>query len=157
MRPGRFAAPPADGGAGGGGAFLAAGHRRAWRADRDGGYTSWRALGSLAALPGSSYGTLLLFKLAALGLLLWLGMWSRSAVRRRSTVRHQYAIPAGVGRRTRLSPGPAQEELVTRTQLRRSIRIELILGALILALTSALTATARPSAVPAPPAASQIR
>ena len=46
-------------------------------------YQAWRGLGSWAALPGSSYGTLLVFKLALIGLLLWLGALSRSAVRSR--------------------------------------------------------------------------
>lgn len=116
-----------------------------------GSYTAWRGLGSLAALPGSAYGTLLLFKLAALGLLLWLGMWSRSAVRRRSAVPRQQSAFA----RARPASRTGQEELVTRAQLRRSIQIEMALGAVILALTSALAATSRPAAAPTPPAATQ--
>jgi copper transport protein len=46
-------------------------------------YQAWRGLGSLAALPGSSYGALLVFKLAVIGVLLWFGALSRASVQRR--------------------------------------------------------------------------
>jgi copper transport protein len=48
-----------------------------------GGYQAWRGVGSLDALAGSRYGTLLVFKLAFVGILLWLGAMSRSVVQRR--------------------------------------------------------------------------
>ncbi|QNP75889.1 copper resistance protein CopC/CopD [Streptomyces roseirectus] len=45
-------------------------------------YQSWRGLGSLTALTESSYGRILLAKLAAVVVLLAVGAWSRGAVRR---------------------------------------------------------------------------
>jgi len=51
-------------------------------------YQAWRGVGSLSALAGSSYGRLLVFKLAAIGVLLWFGAMSRSVVQRR------YVTPA---------------------------------------------------------------
>ncbi|WP_416973634.1 copper resistance protein CopC [Streptomyces sp. 4F14] len=45
-------------------------------------YQSWRGLGSLSALTESSYGRILLAKLAAVVVLLAVGAWSRGAVRR---------------------------------------------------------------------------
>jgi copper transport protein len=45
-------------------------------------YQAWRGLGSIEALSGSTYGKLLLFKVVGIGVVLWLGALSNSAVRR---------------------------------------------------------------------------
>ncbi|MFE2727637.1 copper resistance CopC/CopD family protein [Kitasatospora sp. NPDC059327] len=98
-------------------------------------YRAWREVGSVAALTGTTYGTLLVFKLAVLGVLLWLGATSRSVVRRR------------FGRTAGGSGGRGHEP--ARRLLRWSLGTEIALVAVVLALTSVLVATppgARPEA-----------
>lgn len=56
-------------------------------------YQSWRGLGSWAALTDTTYGRLLLAKLAAVALLLVAGAWSRQTLRKGTTVRVQTATP----------------------------------------------------------------
>jgi copper transport protein len=114
-------------------------------------YQAWQGLGSLAALPGSGYGRLLVFKLAVIALLLWFGAMSRSAVQRR------YVLPAtahgpggagGVGRTgdrgrsaRRTARAELERDLTTRGLLRRSVRIEVGVAVVVLGLTSVLVAT----------------
>jgi copper transport protein len=97
-------------------------------------YQAWRGLGSWAALPGSRYGTLLVFKLALIGLLLWLGAMSRSAVRRR------YLSPAGSGAR-KPTRAVREEEQRDRALLHRFVRAEATLVVVVLGVTSLLVAT----------------
>jgi len=134
-------------------------------------YQAWRGVGSVAALAGSSYGRLLVFKLAAIGVLLWFGAMSRSLVRRRyvhsavSTVVEKELALAGTGGR-RGPGGPSrgsrrteraerEQELLARRQLGWSVRIEVAIGLAVLAITALLVATppgARPAAaLPAAP------
>jgi len=105
-------------------------------------YQAWRGLGSLAALPGSAYGKVLVFKLSAVVLLVWLGAMSRAMVRRRYLV----------------SPKPRVAAQAT-ADLRRSVRMEVAVASVVLGLTSVLVATppaARPDTPPAPPAPSDV-
>ena len=81
-------------------------------------YQAWRGLGSWAALPGSSYGTLLVFKLALIGLLLWLGALSRSAVRSRYLAA---AVPPMLAS-ARTSPGALMRGLPSSLRSLRSLR-----------------------------------
>lgn len=99
-------------------------------------YRAWREVGSVAALTGTTYGTLLVFKLAVMGVLLWLGATSRSVVRRR------------FGRSTDGAGGGRGDEPARRL-LRWSLGTEIAMVAVVLALTSVLVATppgARPQA-----------
>src|SRR5690606_688229 len=57
-------------------------------------YVAWRRVGSLDGLIGTAYGRLLAVKLAAIGVLLWLGGLSRSVVRRRYATIDAAAVDA---------------------------------------------------------------
>lgn len=108
-------------------------------------YVAWRRVGTLDALLGTDYGRLLAFKLAALGVLLWLGAMSRSVVQRR------YAQPAEpppelaeatVSRSKRRAARAAQEQVGTaRRELHQSVRLEVGAGIAVLAVASVLVAT----------------
>jgi len=109
-------------------------------------YVAWRRVGTLEALLGTPYGRLLAFKLATMGLLLWLGSMSRSVVQRR------YAIPDGpvpaeadLARASRSKRRAArdadQQEQVARAQLRGSVRLEAGTAVAVLAIASVLVAT----------------
>ncbi|MFJ8110065.1 copper resistance CopC/CopD family protein [Streptomyces sp. NPDC096132] len=52
-------------------------------------YQSWRGLGSVSALTGTTYGRVLLAKLAAVAVLLAAGAWSRATVTRQTNVTRQ--------------------------------------------------------------------
>jgi copper transport protein len=86
---------------------------------------------------------LLAFKLAALGVLLWLGAMSRSIVQRR------YAAPmpepdeaeAAIRSKRRAVRAAQLQERVTRTQLGQSVRLEAATAVAVLAVASVLVAT----------------
>lgn len=113
-------------------------------------YQSWRGLGSWAALTGTSYGRLLLFKLAAVLVLLGAAGLSRQWTARlvtvgaESVVREQERVPEPVGG----PPLPAPEKAADapgddgyRRGLRRSVAIEITVGVVVLVLTTVLTGT----------------
>ncbi|KUN24440.1 transporter [Streptomyces antibioticus] len=113
-------------------------------------YQSWRGLGSWAALTGTSYGRLLLFKLAAVLVLLGAAGLSRQWTARLVTVdaenvvREQERVPEPVGG----PPLPAPEKTVDapgddgyRRGLRRSVAVEITVGVVVLVLTTVLTGT----------------
>jgi copper transport protein len=79
---------------------------------------------------GSTYFSLLVFKIGAFGLLIWLAALSRSAVRR------QLVAPAG-GRKG--AARQARQDMLTR--LRVSVRWEVGIAVVVLGLTAALVAT----------------
>lgn len=85
---------------------------------------AWRELAEFG--PGTEYFTLLIFKVALFGLLLWLASLSRAYVRRRSPVSR------GTARR------PARRGVLTG--LRRSVAWEAGIATVVLALTAALVA-----------------
>jgi copper transport protein len=134
-------------------------------------YQAWRGVGSLAALAGSGYGRLLVFKLGAVGVLLWFGAMSRSLVQRRYVHRAVSTVATpelvAVGASSRRGPGQSrgsrrteraerEQEHLARRQLGWSVRIEVAIGLAVLAITSLLVATppgARPAAAAAAPAA----
>ncbi|AZP23407.1 transporter [Streptomyces aquilus] len=113
-------------------------------------YQSWRGLGSWAALTGTSYGRLLLFKLAAVLVLLGAAGLSRQWTARlvtvdaESVVKERERVPEPVGG----PPLPAPEKTADapgddgyRRGLRRSVAVEITVGVVVLVLTTVLTGT----------------
>jgi copper transport protein len=88
---------------------------------------AWREIATSGV--GTEYFALLVFKVGAFGLLLWLAALSRSAVRNRLAV--------GAAKR-RGATRQAQQDMLTR--LRASVRWEVVIAAVVLALTAALVA-----------------
>jgi copper transport protein len=113
-------------------------------------YRSWIEVGSPGALVGTGYGKLLVFKLAALGVLLWFAAMSRSVVRRRYAARVDRVVEPdlvavgthGASRPSRRhARAAAEQELLARKQLRWTVGAEAGIAVVVLALTSALVAT----------------
>ncbi|MCX5410015.1 copper resistance protein CopC/CopD (plasmid) [Streptomyces sp. NBC_00335] len=126
-------------------------------------YRAWRGVGSVQALTGTSYGTLLVLKLAAVGVLVWGGALSRSVVRRRYAATPAAAVTekvlAAVGGPSapaasatgRTTPrAEAERERSARRQLRWSLRVEVAFAVVVLAFTAVLVATP-PGSRPAAP------
>ncbi|AZQ35859.1 transporter [Streptomyces cyaneochromogenes] len=124
-------------------------------------YQSWRGLGSWGALTGTTYGRLLILKLAAVGLLLGAAAVSRRWTARLATadaeeeaetvVREKVPeavggppLPEASGDRPEGS-APVDDEparhLTHRRALRRSVLAEVAVGAAVLAVTTILTST----------------
>ncbi|MCL8014549.1 copper resistance protein CopC [Streptomyces sp. AS02] len=122
-------------------------------------YQSWRGLGSWDALTGTTYGRLLILKLAAVGLLLGAAAVSRRWTARLATadadaeavVREKVPeavggppLPGAPGDRPEGS-APVHDEparhLTHRRALRRSVLAEVAVGAAVLAVTTVLTST----------------
>jgi copper transport protein len=115
-------------------------------------YQAWRRVGSIDALADSGYGRLLLFKVAAIGLLLWLGALSNSAVRRgylRATRGDAQAVSRS---RRRAARTEERQEAQVRAGLRRSVRAEVAIAAAVLGVTSVLVSTPPGARAQAPPA-----
>lgn len=113
-------------------------------------YQSWRGLGSWAALTGTSYGRLLLFKLTAVVVLLGAAGLSRQWAARlvtvdaESVVRVSERVPEPVGGPALPAPEkPAQapDDGGYRRGLRRSVAVEVTVGVVVLMLTTVLTGT----------------
>jgi copper transport protein len=103
-------------------------------------YVAWRRVGSIDALLGTPYGRLLAFKIAAMGVLLWLGAMSRSVVQRR----YALTLPGTDARnrsQRRAAKAAVEQELAARSQLRTSVRMEVGAAVAVLALASVLVAT----------------
>ncbi|HEY9388766.1 MAG TPA: copper resistance protein CopC [Mycobacteriales bacterium] len=112
-------------------------------------YAAWREVRSLSALSGTEYGKLLIFKLAAFGVLMALAVMSRSTVQRRYVVPVTRAAAAQAPPR----PGPAggvsrkaqreqeEQERSALGALRQSVRLEAGIVAGVLAVTALLVAT----------------
>ncbi|MEV0207792.1 copper resistance protein CopC [Streptomyces sp. NPDC050788] len=111
-------------------------------------YQSWRGLGSFAELTGTTYGRLLLAKLAAVALLLAAAGLSRRWTARlvgadaRTVVRERVPEPVGG------PPSAAAEEPAApvtgndgRRNLRRSVLAEVAVGAVVLVITTVLGGT----------------
>ncbi|MEW2129327.1 copper resistance CopC family protein [Streptomyces sp. NPDC005435] len=118
-------------------------------------YQSWRGLGSWQALTGTSYGRILLAKLAAVTLLLlaaaWSRVWTANLARPVAAERVRVPVPEGAGERVRLpegagaptvseAPEPVAPSLML-TYLRRSVLAEAAVGVVVLVLTTLLTST----------------
>ncbi|WP_371558175.1 copper resistance protein CopC [Streptomyces longwoodensis] len=127
-------------------------------------YQSWRGLGTLTALTDTSYGRLLLAKLAAVTVLLMAADWSRRWVgeRARSATpaerKEELRMPQPVGATRTETPapdglverppeagttltGPPSDGEAHRRALRRSVLVEVLVAAVVLALTTVLTGT----------------
>jgi len=122
-------------------------------------FHAWRGVGSIAALAGSAYGTLLVYKLAAVAVLLWLGLLSRSVVRRRYVLPVVRAAAPVASRSVRRAERDQREQdLLVRHRLRWSVRLEVLIGLAVLAVTAMLVSTPpatrggppEPAAAPAP-------
>ncbi|MET7480522.1 copper resistance protein CopC [Streptomyces sp. NPDC005648] len=113
-------------------------------------YQSWRGLGSWSALTGTTYGRLLLVKLAAVVLLLTVAGQSRRwtarlvAVPAETVVRERVPEPVGGGPSLPGPEAPAREAGTVdrhRRALRRSVLAEVAVGVLVLVVTTVLTGT----------------
>jgi copper transport protein len=111
-------------------------------------YQSWRGLGSFAELTGTTYGRLLLAKLAAVVLLLAAAGLSRRWTARlvgadaRTVVRERVPEPVGgpPSAAAEEPPGPAGGD-DGRRNLRRSVLAEVAVGVVVLVITTVLGGT----------------
>ncbi|MGV9337100.1 copper resistance CopC/CopD family protein [Streptomyces sp. NPDC003688] len=106
-------------------------------------YQSWRGLGSWQALTGTSYGRILLAKLAAVTLLLLAAAWSRvwTASLARPVAAAPVRVLEGAGAPA-VSPAPEPvSPSLTLTYLRRSVLAEAAVAVVVLVLTTLLTST----------------
>ncbi|MEU3890639.1 copper resistance protein CopC [Streptomyces sp. NPDC029041] len=124
-------------------------------------YQSWRGLGSLSALTGTSYGRLLLAKLAGVAVLLLAARYARRWTARiaaptavtRVPVQERVPQPAGApaehdgpeepGTPDRAPQEPAASggDFDLRRRLRRSVLVEVAVAAVVLMITTVLTGT----------------
>ncbi|MFI7401322.1 copper resistance CopC/CopD family protein [Streptomyces sp. NPDC049541] len=111
-------------------------------------YQSWRGLGSWSALTGTTYGRLLVAKLAAVVLLLAAAGLSRRWTARLVTADAETAVrervpepvggpPAAAGE----EPAAPAAEGASRRNLRRSVLAEVAVGVVVLVLTTVLSST----------------
>ncbi|MGW4492669.1 copper resistance CopC/CopD family protein [Streptomyces sp. NPDC004376] len=106
-------------------------------------YQSWRGLGSWQALTGTSYGRILLAKLAAVTLLLLAAAWSRvwTASLARPVTAERVRVLEGAGApAVSEAPEPVSPSLML-TYLRRSVLAEAAVAVVVLVLTTLLTST----------------
>ncbi|BDH02976.1 transport integral membrane protein [Streptomyces seoulensis] len=101
-------------------------------------YQSWRGLGTWQALTETTYGRVLLAKLAAVGLLLAAAAWSRRWTARLAVPAAKILEPAGGPALP--APAVADAPLPFR-HLRRSVLAEAAVGVVVLVLTTLLTST----------------
>lgn len=107
-------------------------------------YVAWRRIGTLDAMLGTDYGRLLAFKLATMGVLLWLGSMSRSVVQRRYAADTAPELPEGTPAsrsKRRAVRAASEQEHTARAQLRGSVRLEVGTAIAVLAVASVLVAT----------------
>ncbi|MGH3344427.1 MAG: copper resistance CopC/CopD family protein, partial [Carbonactinosporaceae bacterium] len=111
-------------------------------------YQALAEVGTFGDLAGGRYGQLLAFKLAAFGLLLWLGAASRSAVARRYLMpavhgdgaeEQQPRHPVRTAKRTRRTEQARDRVVLTR--LRASVAVEALIAVGVLGITAGLVAT----------------
>jgi len=112
-------------------------------------YQSWRQVGSFPALAGTTYGRELMVKLGLVAVALSFGAAARIWVRRHYASSPAASSPVMVYAASAEDPQDPRPP-VTRTEvtpaamrtLRRSVAVEAVIAALILAVTTALVATA---------------
>ncbi|MCH5677689.1 copper resistance CopC/CopD family protein [Streptomyces gilvus] len=112
-------------------------------------YQSWRGLGSWSALTGTTYGRLLLVKLAAVALLLAAAQVSRRWTARlvaagaETVVRERVPQPVGGPSLPAApdAPASAADGSVPRRALRRSVLAEVAVGVVVLVITTVLGGT----------------
>jgi copper transport protein len=107
---------------------------------------AWRQLGSLGAVTSTSYGRILLVKVAVVAVVVGFAAVSRRVVQRRLSGGGLVARPAGPGTDS-LDP-----DVETLGRLRRSVGIELGLSVVVLALAAMLVQAAPARAVAEGPA-----
>lgn len=100
-------------------------------------YQAWSQIGPLPALWSTQYGRLLLLKIAGFLLLIGLGNLSRLAVRRRYAMPVAHALSMSD---TQVAEDAEEDRMLSR--LRRSVAVEVGIGAAVLALTAVLVSTA---------------
>jgi len=123
-----------------------------------GAYASWREVATLPALPGTAYGRLLLVKLGAFVGLLTLGDLGRRWVRRHTRPPRSPRPVAYAATDLAAAPAQAASAGVPRVPdrralrgLRRSVGLELAVGAIVLGVTAVLVAVAPARETYAPP------
>ncbi|MER5749551.1 copper resistance protein CopC [Streptomyces sp. NPDC002088] len=113
-------------------------------------YQSWRGLGSWTTLTGTTYGRLLLLKLAAVTLLLTAASYSRRWTARPAAAAVGERVPemAGGPPLPDPAPDPAPElepelepDVSSARGLRRSVLAEVAVGVVVLVITTVLTGT----------------
>jgi copper transport protein len=111
-------------------------------------YQSWRGLGSWSALTGTTYGRLLLVKLAAVVLLLAVAGLSRRWTARLVTADAETAVRERVPEPVGGPPATTPEEPAvpvtggtSRRNLRRSVLAEVAVGVVVLVITTVLSST----------------
>ncbi|GAA3796242.1 copper resistance protein CopC [Streptomyces coacervatus] len=111
-------------------------------------YQSWRGLGSWSALTGTTYGRLLLVKLAAVVLLLTAAGLSRRWTARLVTADAETAVRERVPEPVGGPPASVAEEPAvptaggtSRRNLRRSVLAEVAVGVVVLVITTVLSST----------------
>jgi copper transport protein len=117
-----------------------------------GGYEAWRLVGSWGALFGTTYGVLVLVKIAGMGVLIGLGYLARRFVYRRLLPAAASAVPAPALASAAAGPASAREafpadadevppRLPSTRALRTSVTIEAAVVAVVLAVTAILVST----------------
>ncbi|RZS36333.1 putative copper export protein [Herbihabitans rhizosphaerae] len=103
-------------------------------------YRVLRDVGSVGELAGSTYGALLVFKIAAVVLVVWFGSMSRAVVRTRFSFRAAGAAAAGGGGRrgNRADRGAGGVPIAS---LRWSVLAEALIVLVVLGVTAVLVAT----------------
>ncbi|MFF4832258.1 copper resistance CopC/CopD family protein [Streptomyces sp. NPDC001315] len=113
-------------------------------------YQSWRGLGSWTTLTGTTYGRLLLLKLAAVTLLLTAASYSRRWTARPASAEAAVGerVPEMAGGPPLPGPGPgpvpppeAEPDVSAARGLRRSVLAEVAVGVVVLVITTVLTGT----------------
>jgi len=108
-------------------------------------YASWREVATLPALPATDYGRLLLVKLGAFAVLLALADQGRRWVRRHTRARLVAFAATDVAAAqvsTGLAGAPPEPTSLAVRGLRRSVGVELAVGAVVLGVTAVLVASA---------------
>lgn len=101
-------------------------------------YQAWREIRPVPALWSTRYGLLLVAKVGVVALIVAVAWFSRGAVRRRYVTPVVHALSVAEDERT---PEVGEDDRMLR-RLRRSVGIEVALGATVLALAAVLVSTA---------------
>lgn len=103
-------------------------------------YQAWREVGELPALWSTTYGRLLLVKIVGFVVLVGLGAVARDWIQRRYVRPVVHASSSVLADDTDGS-GPSADEQVERSRMRRSVFLEVVIAAVVLAATAVLVAT----------------
>lgn len=106
-----------------------------------GGYAAWRGVGSLPAIVHTEYGLLVAAKIVAFGGLLALGNLSRRVIQQR--VRRPVIAYAMTDAVLLAPPAPPELDEVSTERMRRAVLVELVVAAVVLALSAVLVSQPR--------------